>query len=247
MLIKFDHLVLAKRSFEVRDLPEFFKGKRILAHTFLDKDVEEPNYFISELKRNSKHIRTIYKDLSEWMLAPWQRFVYKHESLEHPDGVTKKPQDFTSMVSATVMVLYVAYKEYKINRRRSSNGLLFLVDVLKSEFERRQLSIGLMTELTFKAVHPIAILNQTIYTLLFIAFFVFIASPYVLYRELEEIRLHIFKDFELSERSYTGWVIKYAPIAVGAMKDSYNILNLIFNMPRLTVEGRISQNIPKNQ
>lgn len=246
MLIRIHHLILdEQRNLNIGDmmLIDRSKGMKIgytaekqLAFTPLDNIIKP-----------CVNISRIYQDIMDTIISHWNDFVLKHDSLDHHDGFTKRPENVYDLFSSIVMTVFNTYTDYKQQGTKVLKGssdpqlhFRFLSDLISMECQRRQLSIKTALYIILSALHPVNIIKSTaIFILRTICIWIFL-SPFYILREFNAVRRYLFLNEEINSNSYCGFFLKYIPLSFGAFKEIIYMVEIIFTAPRLLIEELFS-------
>jgi hypothetical protein len=163
--------------------------------------------------------------------------------LEHHDGVVKRPENLSSLLSSIVMICFNTHTDYKQQSSKVLKGssdpqlhFRFLSDLIASESERRQVTFRLTMHLIFQALHPFNVLKNTMkFIFRTICIWLFL-SPFYVLRELNALRRFMFLNEEINANSFCGFLLTYTPMCFGALKEIFILAETIFTAPKMLIE-----------
>lgn len=245
LLIRIHHLILdEQKNLNVCDMMLLDRSKGLKAApeiTFSDLQLMKSP--LTEMIRKPKNIIAIYEDIVDFLSCKWNGFVHKHDSLDHHDGLAKKPKNVSDLLSSIVMMLFNTHLDYKHNvskaLQKSSDPQLhfrFWVDLMGKEFERRQLSFKLIIGIFFSAINPINVTLEIVKVLWWWLITWIFLSPWYVWREVEAIRYFVFLNQNVPKNTISGFLINYIPLVVGSTREFFYFLVIICNGPRLFFE-----------
>ncbi|KAG5676056.1 hypothetical protein PVAND_005910 [Polypedilum vanderplanki] len=249
VLIRIHHLILdEQKNLNIGDmmLIDRSSGSKIISTISHDEKylIQTP---LDKIIKTPENLNSIYEDIHDAIISRWNEFVLKHDSLEHHDGVVKKPTNLQELFSSTVITFLNTYIDYKQQSPKVLKGssdpqlhFRFLSGLLSTECERRQLSFRLGFTLFARALHPFNIIkNTTFFILKTICIWLFL-SPFYILRELNALRRFVFLNEEISANSFCGFILTYTPMCFGAIKEIWILAEIVFTAPRLFIEQFIA-------
>lgn len=254
MLIRIHHLILdEQRNLNVCDmmLLDRSRGMRTTIQTLSDDQKRLLETPLSNMIRTPRSTIAICEDVGEILIDRWNIFVHKHDSLDHHDGLVKKPDSLNDFLASVVMMLLNSYLDYKQNVEKVLNKstdpqahLRFMVDLMMKEYERRQLSIKLLFTIAMNTFNPIKVGGEIVKLIWWSIITWIFLSPWYVWREMEAVRRFIFLNQNVQPNSVVGFLINYVPLAVGAIQELLYYLNILISGPRLFIEGTLFTNEP---
>lgn len=245
LLIRIHHLIMdEQKNLNIGNmfLLDRSNGMRIAYSLALDEKylAQSP---LDKIVKPCSNIATIYEDIMDAMISRWNAFVLKHDSLDHHDGFAKRPGNLYDLFSSIVMVGLNTYIDYRQKSPKVLKGtsdpqahLRYLSDLISIECERRQLNFKIALRLILRAIHPFNVLkNSAIFMLRTICIWIFL-SPFYILREVNAVRRFLFLNEEINSNSYCGFLIKYVPLTLGAIKEYFYMIQIIYTAPRMFVE-----------
>lgn len=245
LLIRIHHLILDdQKNLSVSDmmLLDRSRGLQIVSQmTFSDRQlIKSP---LTEMIRKPKNVIAIYEDFVEFLCDKWNSFVHEHDSLDHHDGLAKKPKNVSDLLSSIVMMLFNTHLEYKHNMsktlQKSSDPQLhfrFWVERMSKEFERRQLSFKLMISIFFSFINPVNVAKEIVKFLWWSIITWTFLSPWYVWREIEAVRYFVFLNQPVPPNTIVGFLVNYVPLIIGSTREFFYFLGIVFNGPRLFFE-----------
>lgn len=254
MLIRIHHLILdEQKNLLVCDmmLLDRSRGMKMSSQILSDDQKQLMKSPLANMIKKPKNLMAIYDDISDAIIDRWNSFVHKHDSLDHHDGLAKKPINLTEYLASVVMMILNTQLDYKHNvaktLRKSSDPQLhfkFWLSLMIKEHERRQLSVKLFVSIILSTINPINIsievakfLWWTIITWTFL-------MPWYVWREIEAIYRYIFLNRNVQANCLTGFVVNYVPLVVGSVNEIFYFIGIILNGPRLFIEEAFRENKP---
>jgi hypothetical protein len=252
MMIRIHHLILdEQKNLHVSDmmLLDRSKGTKLSLTMLSDDQKRLMKSPLTEMIRKPRNMMEIYENVTDSLIERWNSFVHKHDSLDHHDGLAKMPTRMSEYFASVVMMIFNTHLDYKhhvVKLRKTFSAdpqlhLRFWMDLMMKEYERRQLSIKLLFGIILNAVNPI---NVTLEIVKFIWWTVVtwsLLSPWYVWREIEAIRCYVFLNQNVPSDCIIGFMINYIPILIGAVKEYFYFISLIFNAPRLFIEEIFSK------
>lgn len=247
MLIRIHHLILdEQKNLNVCDmmLLDRSKGMRSSSQHYSDDQKELMQTPLTSMIRKPRNTITIYEDITEILIDKWNDFVHKHDSLNHHDGLVKKPETLGDFLASVVMMLLNTHFDYKqivgkvlLKSTDPQAHLRFWTGLMLKEYERRQLSFKLLNSVVMDALNPLKIGAELVKLLWWSIITWIFLSPWYVWREVHAIYHVVLLNRNVQPNSVVGFLINYVPIVAGSVQELFYYLGIILSGPRLFIEG----------
>ena len=249
LMIRIHHLILdEQKNLNVSDmmLLDKSKGMRISPQVSFN-DFPLMKSPLTDIIKKPKDALEIYDDFVEFLTDRWNSFVHRHDSLDHHDGLVKKPKGVTELLSSVIMTVFNTQLEYKHCAgkalAKTSDPQLhfrFWMKLMYEEFERRQLSFKVILSVYLNAINPLNIATEIVKLLWWTVITWTFLSPWYIWREVETVHRFVFLNQTVATNTIVGFLINYVPLVAGSVKEFFYFLSIIFNGPRLFFEEAFS-------
>lgn len=245
ILIRIHHLILdEQKNLNIGDMMLLDRSKGM---SIINTVPNEEKYLIQtpldNIIKTPINLFSIYEDIIDGLISRWNEFVMKHDSLDHFDGIVKRPESLYDLFSSLTMTFLNTYIDYKQRSNKVLKGstdpqlhFRYMNDLFSIECQKRQLSFRIFFRLLGQALHPLNVIKNTLkFILRTICIWMFL-SPFYILRELNALRRFLFLNEDINSNSFCGFFLTYIPLCFGAVKELLVLSEIVFTAPRMFVE-----------